>query len=453
MGLHIARFLVILSLVVGISPLGLLHAAPTGGFRAGLDFLEEQFDFVSNFYMETLIPYDLTDPEGNFVTQGALAGLSEEDARWLVAAQVDRYFRQVDVGDPNKTLRLAIYPHRVDSAPGVKSLNVAIGKQQVEGGIGFPIEHNFFGFAILDAYNVASVPDGGHAAIVWPDNIDWIGDVAAEFQTVQQVLNAVSGTAAQEIAHFFDLRDIAPHESGPIPIMATVPTGMTLDQHLWEKAFSTVPGTQPGGHSSVSKLISKAGIVHRADFTMSGSVDLDDAAVLVANWQSERALWHEGDATGDNRVDLDDASMLLAAFGTSLSAAESEVRFTLDATNRRVLIDAAGVAMVQVRSSDGLIIDYQSVLEGGDLMGLSMKQVRPDAAGEFILGDLLDSSNESLGRLGYVQLSDWTGLLSLEYQILGSDPVVQTVVIPEPSGLGLLASAGLAVLWRRRSGR
>ncbi len=292
--------------------------AASVGFHVGLDYLDQEHTYQDPFRTETLGPVWLTDPDAAFVADGGLAGWSEADARRAVTLATDAIFRAVDVGDPDRTLAIAIHHGRVPTDRPGRRLNTIMGN--AEG------SHSFFGVAPLNAWNLPNhFPDDSDAGIVYPDNIARMAEIIdypVAFDTSAKVIDAISGITAHEIGHLFDLRHVDRGEEQPFAIMSTGGWGMSGDDWLTRRAFSDEPDTQTDGHSSISYLIDQSATTWRADFTLDGTVGADDFEVLAANWGRKDALWHEGDASGNHQVGADDFELLAANWGRSNSVPE-----------------------------------------------------------------------------------------------------------------------------------
>ena len=301
-------------------PLGLFLVGAVGNSPAraenyliGMDFLQTRTSYSESWNRETLSPFQITDSANAFVTGGALGGWTETAARHAVTLAVEDLFREVLTGDVSATLDIQVFDGRVPTTLAGRRLNMAVGFGAVLTGA--------YGYSGLNAaFETSSYANDSYAGIVYLNNID---DLNVTYTQFSQVANAIAGTAAHEIAHLFGLQHVAVGPSQPYPIMATGPTGLTDSQRLTARSFETTPGTQSAGQSSVSVLLAALGTSYTSDFNRSGTVDLDDASVLLANWGQQAKLMQDGDANHDHLVNLDDASVLLSQWGmrTTPSAA------------------------------------------------------------------------------------------------------------------------------------
>ena len=282
-------------------------------YLIGLDFLQAGTLYSDPWNRETLNPFQITDSTNAFVTGGALGGWTEAAARHAVTMAVEDLFREVPTGDASATLDIQIFDGRVPTNLAGRRLNMAVGSGAVLTGA--------YGYSGLNAaFETSSYANDSYAGIVYLNNID---DLNVTYTQFSQVANAIAGTAAHEIAHLFGLQHVAVGPSQPYSIMATGPTGLTDSQRLTARSFETTPGTQSAGQSSVSALLAALETSYTSDFNRSGTVDLDDASVLLANWGQQAKLMQDGDANHDHLVNLDDASVLLSQWGmgTALPAA------------------------------------------------------------------------------------------------------------------------------------
>jgi hypothetical protein len=260
-------------------------------------------------FSETIAPYTLTDPGSYAVQEGAFGGWDEVRTRQAVLLATEDLFRAVTPVDPDLTLRLQLLHGPVPTDLDGRRLNVALGDSG---------QDSYLGISIRDGANLTWVyPDDSYLAGVSLKTIDGLGSRnGVEIDSVEKATNLFSGTIAHEIGHFWDLGHVSAGTQEPFPVMASGsgPEGIEIPQRLQSREFATWFGSQDQG-SSASQLIDQIGLVHRADFNMDGRVDLDDAGILLAQWQADDRLFQDGDANGDHLVDLDDAAILLSAFG------------------------------------------------------------------------------------------------------------------------------------------
>lgn len=440
-------------------------------YHVGLHFLDEP---VTNFTAGNLIfvpefsPFILTDSQTEASVAGGWSSVTtESEARRRIALRVEDHFREVPTGDPETTLAISIYDELVPTDRVGRRVNVGLGAFEFS---------PYLGTAILDAiYAPGQVPQDDYGAVVYLDQLDELGGLGADLGTLSNTLNLFAGTTSHEVGHMFGLEHVDRGATQPYPLMSTGGFGFTIPDRTTDRVFSDEPDIQPGGESSVSFLTSNVPAVHRADFNMDNTIDLDDASALVGNFGQNQRLFQEGDTDGDHDVDLDDASLLVGGFDTTMAdtagtesvadgtaAADTPVVtqdtadtpgsavWTFDAVvyslTTTISIDVANQALLSTTALDGATL---ALLQ--QAVDLSTSQPDPGSqVGEFI------TSNSIAGQeVIEITVPDY-GVYTFEavHNVMGggagTHDIFQIEFIPEPSGVALMAIGGLALLRRRR---
>jgi hypothetical protein len=275
-------------------------AAGRQAYHVGLDFLESSAS--SPRFLFGFEPYAITSPGNHFVTQGGLSGWSEDQTRRAVALAVDAAFRDIDVGDPNRTTRIAIYVGPAAATLAGQRLNIAMGQSS-------SLTYSLLG-ENGGVYNDPLANDA-YVAAVYVDEIDKLGSELLTYDTAAGVINAIAGTTAHEIGHVFGLSHVSTTESDspPLPVMATFQTGLAWEDRLEERRFSEM---KPTGTSNADLIYLRAGTVPLGDLNLDTLVDTQDAQIMFANWGLENRLYHEGDINGDQWIDARDAGIMFA---------------------------------------------------------------------------------------------------------------------------------------------
>jgi len=342
--------LVWIFLVAGPLWVGPLWANPDA-YWVGLDFIDGPVPSPPAFFHD-FEPFPITATDNYFVTQGGLAGWTEDQARRAVALAVEDIFHALDVGDPDQTIRLATVLGSVPESLGGQHLNLVLGQPA-----GF--------LTALGETPHPGVYDDPRAtdtvvAATYLNNIDALGATHVTYDTAQGAINAIAGTTAHEIGHVFDLGHFDPgtfqgDPPDPWPIMAIEADFMPTEARLTERRFSP---DQPVEMPNSELLIQNIGTVWRGDFNLDGLVDGADAGQLIANWELADRLFWEGDATGDHRTDGADAGQLIANWtGSQLSLAHPAVEMqSFLVADVGSLAAAGGTALVEIPEPDGLFL-------------------------------------------------------------------------------------------------
>ena len=286
-------------------------------YAVGLEFIDAPTPSPPPFFSD-FEPFPIVAPENFFVSQGGLAGWTENEAQRAVALAIEDVFNAVDVGDPNHWLNLSIHLGPAPSTLPGQRLNVALGQSA-----GFML-------ALGETprpgdYDNPNAADTVVAA-VYIDNINDLGASLVTYDTASGAINAIAGTAAHEIGHVFGADHVVTSAGAaePLPIMAVEGTGLPTAARLTERRFSDL---QPEPVSNADVIVANMGTAARGDSDFNGTVDENDLLNLVANWEQSDRLRFEGDANGDHWVDNIDAFYLIdnwtagsfAASGVSLA--------------------------------------------------------------------------------------------------------------------------------------
>ncbi|MFW6132713.1 MAG: PEP-CTERM sorting domain-containing protein [Planctomycetota bacterium] len=446
----------------------LLAALAPAGARGepqhlGLHFLDESLDVEALAYSTwngfewesdpTYHPVELTGADRQFVQDGGFAGWAEPDARAAITWEVERLFREVDTGDANMTLRVAVYagPVPVDM-PG-RRLNAVIGHNETArstalGKIPAPIDGPHY----LDRTNW---PDDSYTAAVLPVNIDGLSGL--EFPTATAAINAVGGTAAHELGHLYDLGHVDAGDSPPYPVMATSGRGLDNEDRAEPRRFID---------AHAAALVDAIGTVNRADFNMDGNVNIvqpgggqSDLNILLSHvGMTQTALMRHGDADNDQDVDIvefggdgvSDFNILIsnvtaaADFGDDAAGA-GDVELVYDYKTGEVYLENAGGFEYVAFGSPG------NVLPGGeDADGLNGAMAMYKDSDQVLYGGVAGNTTED--SVGLMLVTDLEAAdIGVFGQNSGQDAVDGVVtVIPEPATMSLLALGGVAALIRRK---
>ncbi len=448
-------------------------AARGENYYFGIDFLDEitevpAFPFIDDQMQSNASyhPAPLTDPNSNAVQDGGLAGWSEEDARAAVALAVEHDFRAVDTGNPDTTLRIAIFNGSAPASLDGRRLNTAVG-------------HNLWsselllGQSLYGAYDDPGVPQDLHASMAQPPHMDQLSGI--DITTSEDAINLFSGTISHEIGHNFYLGHVDRGDQEPYPLMATASTGLENVDRLTKRRFAP---------AHEADLTARIGTVNRADFDMDDDVDfaedtfgdddgISDLNILIANVGSTSAHMHHGDADMDGDVDfaeyafgdddgISDLNILIANVGSGAgdlgtdSAGDSgTAELVYNYVTGEVWFDNADSTInlieLAVNPGEGLALDPT---KSGDYQGAGPNEDTTTVLQYFVPSGL-GTGEDQVGAAGYMT----TGLTELvqgtdvlfRYQRAGEqlqDGVI--TIVPEPATMLLLGLGGAAALIRRK---
>lgn len=402
-------------------------------YRFGLDFIETATPAPAGagFLAAEFQPFPITNLSTNFVVDGGLAGWTEEEVRQQILLRVEDVYRAIDTGDPDTTVRFALYLGTVPQSISGSRYNVALGAGP------FSIwgeQHN----VSIDNYTAAVYLNKIDEAFVANPNISW--------DTPEKVLNAISGTTAHEIGHRFlgDYHAPAGPEE-PYDIMAIPATGLTTEARFTVRRFSD---------QTTALLLPEIGTVNRADFDMNDWVDGQDIDTLLANFGRTDALFQDADTNGDHTVDGRDINTLISNFsGVIDPPSEGMAVAQYNPATGEFAVSADGVMSWTLLS--------EGQFTGTGLGGLSEILAREGesnlvSANANTIGDgnfdgPVSYSGVSLGRLTDPGCDP--GVFTLEYVTgRGGQRLQGTIsVVPEPSTVVMLLGAVVGLyLWQRR---
>ena len=438
------------AVVVALFDVAEAAATIAGGYHVGVDFIVasrsvpgfgglNELNQVDDMFHPALI----TDPASNAVTDGGLAGWTEAAAQRAVVLAIEDAYRAVDTGDPTTTLAVQIHEGALSAAGTGRRLNVVFGSNA-------SVSSSDVGFSSLSAaYTPGSPPNGADAAVILLDHLDLLSGV--EFTAADHAINNIAGTAAHEIGHLFNLKHVPAGAQEPHAIMATGNTGLSLPGRLTVRRFEATPGTQAGGHSSASLLLSGIGTVAKTDFNMDGATTISgDGSVLRGNLGMTDALFQEGDTNGDHRVDIsiDGFALLRSLAEDSVGLGVAEAKY--DPGSGQILVSSDGVSAIEFISSTGSFLMGHAVAANVPALGDAFGDVSTATAinyatfGALGVGGVLNDF--SIGAVLPMGLTDMS-TLQLRY-LNGTNEVfteITFVGIPEPNGF-LLLSLGIAAL-------
>ena len=268
-----------------------------------------------------LVPYDFFDPTQAFAANGALAGVTQQGLEKRIIDAVRSIFRNAEINQPGSMLNVEIVAGLIPKEEGsVHLIGDAIG------------DIEFFGKSIQDAVIQEQVfyfnqpPDENRYSVTLADTVARLPtyEPGLTFTTLDEVVNAIAGTTAQEIAHTLGVEDDVPAQptGGVYPIMASGQTGLPNSARLTERAFLDISNTQQDPITSAVTasvpdiLVHHMGVTPTTDFNFDGQVDVLDFNLWLAQWNTDPTDGgvSRGDANADGLVDVLDFNLWLAAF-------------------------------------------------------------------------------------------------------------------------------------------
>lgn len=304
-------------------------------------------------------PWRLTDPSNRFVSEGGLAGMTEQQVQLEILKGVqDRYY---SVATPIGTELKVNF--QLGMATGPNTINVALGKYNIES------EH---WFGLSDYREAFDKPTGKIMAAV---DVEELSTLKVTFDTMDKVVTAIANVAAHEIGHMYGLLHVCagpnckdcvagcPVVTNPYDIMATGPSGLPEEGWIAKNVFTDIPGTQKGGLSSVGTLLSGMGVRTIADTDYDSDVDTTDLLQMLEGWTGSTdygvggATWSRGDFDHDFDVDSSDILTLLEHWTGALSASSA---VSVPAGNGGGVL--AATAVVPEPTSGGLLWSGLSTL-------------------------------------------------------------------------------------------
>jgi hypothetical protein len=424
-----------------------------------LDFLPSGAHFIN--------PYPLTTPDSSYVVDGAFAGLTEQQARDLVVAEVrDDYYGEIPLASPDIELDIDFV---VGPVTGDDAVNVAIGEYNFDRP-GVPADH-WFGLAL---YGGAMGMPGGdvNAAVA----VDEIQTLPGPFDTTAKAVNAIAHVISHEAGHLYMLEHVMAAEGAPewepgdvivtdpYDLMATGPSGLPDAGFLEDNEFRDVAGSQSGGHSSASLLAQNVGTRLIGDADRNGIVGNGDFGRVYGNFgMAGHAIFDHGDLNHDNAVGNGDFSVVLGRFGTSAAIGLVAAEPTSAADVADLIYDplTGDVTLDPTDAVGGVITNYVLLdAEGGFLPG----NFDPIFDNFTTTATVTETSETDLTTVGFavatsigpilptgmdlVQLHALLDQYTYVGQLGSGQFTFDLVVIPEPLGLWLLA-LGVVSLARR----
>jgi len=400
-------------------------------YHFGLDFIEATTSADPRFviFPSEFHPFPITDPSTNFVGDGGLAGWTEEEVRREILLRVEDAYRAIDTGDPNTTVRLAIHLGPVPQGISGARYNVALAKAST----------------VNWGEQVPGVSVDEYTAAVYLNKIDEVSTIYPDvsFDTPDAVLNAISGTAAHEIGHFFGAYHVGAGTEEPYPLMAI---GLTPEARFTVRRFS---------EETVGVILPVIGTVNRADFNMDDQVDGQDINVMLANFGRTDALFQQADTNGDHTVDGRAINTLISNFTLIDPPAEGSVVARYNPATGEFGVTADGVKswtlLANGQFTGPAVAGLADVL--GGVSGTRLISANVDTVGE---GDFFGTISRTDVRLGQLtEPGTPPDAFTLQYSTrFGGEPLQGAIlVVPEPGTLAMLLGGLAGVLlwrWRRR---
>jgi len=459
----------------GASILGLLAAlslagAAQGGVVVGLDFVEqaEPIDFLNPVLeYHFMLPWQMTDPNTDYVLDGAFAGKSETEVQAAIFAKVKEKFYSV-VTPAGTALAIDFL---CESVSGADTVNVLLGEYNYDRE-GVSADH-WFGRAMLGA---GTDSNGDNDAAV---ALDEIAMLPGPFDTFDKAVNAIANVTAHETGHLYWLEHVMAAEGAPewepgdvvvtdpYDVMATGPSGLPNSGWLEDNIFTTVAGTQSGGQSSAGMLIQIIGLRDLGDVDEDGDVDNIDSGAVYGNFTGpgdQGKIWADGNFDHDGDVDNVDFGALLGGFTGPLAGNAT------DTANHADLIYDPATGNVKLDPSEaagGVITNwaFENAATAFNAPGVVVFPtvgygMNTDTAGQISQTDVTMAGFGYLADLGDIFPTGLTleGLQSLlttasYVGTVGSGQLdFDLIVIPEPGALVLLCdgATGLLVFGRHR---
>ena len=305
----IGLFLVGNAWIASISP-----AAP---FVVGIEFVETPYysAVMTAAPIENIFPFEFTDPNHSFSEHGALDGFTESQVRQGIVDAIQASFRDAEIGIPGQMLNVDIRMGAIDSTLGtVHSIGSFIGPIPLFGQA-YPSGATFR----PDLQPTNSVYTN-QLSVTLADTVERIPELApgVRFEHFDQVVHAVAGTAAHEIAHTLDVLNHVNYDENLEfqPLMASGASSLPIAERLNRRRFVDIPNTQhefPGPlpfgdliYSVPERLLATAGTTFVSDFNFDGLVDVHDFSIWNAHKFTEGTGVKTGDANGDGATDVHD---------------------------------------------------------------------------------------------------------------------------------------------------
>jgi hypothetical protein len=287
-----------------------LPYAASAGFVVGIEFVDREMSAPAWDTELCLGGYSLTDPSSPFAASGALAGYDEAMLQSQIIAAVQEAFRSAEIGVPGRMLDVSIIKGAVSRSVGTDLLIAADLS-----GTGLAGES-----VVGSAMSRPDLPPGSPYTNDWSVTlVNNIAGMPVTYHTASEVVNAVAGTAAHEIAHTLGVENHAPGSAvdGTYPIMASGTSNPPLPTaaRLTLRKFLDIPGTEPDGRSVTQVLLDSAGTTNATDFNFDGITDGSDFNILMSNLGRSGTGVKTGDATDDGCTDGSDYNAVMANLG------------------------------------------------------------------------------------------------------------------------------------------
>jgi hypothetical protein len=258
--------------------------------------------------------YDFVGPSSPFAAQGALAGWSNQQLHGAIVDSVRRVFRSAEIGQPGYMLNVDIRLGGIPPELGTRHLVGNVSPEQIwlgsaEWNGAFtrpdlnPADPKYF---LYDGLNVTSATA-----------VNTLAATGLAYTSPEHVINALTGTIAQEIAHTLGVAFDVPAGpyNGVYPIMASGVTGLPLEARRTARQFLDIPNTQPSPQNGISGplewsvtevLEAKVGLTSVTDFNFDGVTDASDLLVWYDHRFTAQGVPQRGDANNDGFVDASD---------------------------------------------------------------------------------------------------------------------------------------------------
>ena len=401
-----------------------------------------------------LTPYPLTSSP--FSSNGALAGYTEGAIQNQIVAAVQEAFRSAEINLSGRMLDVNIVLGGVSPSVGTVQL---VGADLTGSGLA---GESFTSGAIerFDLY-----PDSHYTNEMSVALANNIANMGVTYHTASDVVNALAGTAAHEIAHTLGVQNHVPGSAvnGVYSIMASGDSSPPLPilARLTQRKFLNIAGTQLGGLSVPQVLLAAAGTTSATDFNFDHVTDGSDYNTVMGSLGKSKTGVKTGDGNDDGVTDGSDYNMVMAALGTNAlppsTAGQTSLRY--DQTTGDLYLRTNGMA-----SGDGLY----SILVAGPAAVWTNSLVA--SAGDSLLFRLngkdqwILTGRERFQASDDILLAQYASGLSLDafgpveygFQLRGANLIgYGSIALPEPGTMVLLEIAGggaaLAAVVRRRA--